>query len=251
MSDQKTSMDNPTVGYHQIRGLAGPLRMMMFFKSQNFTNKAYGADMKETWFGGDKPALAKKNACINLPYIVNGDEVVTQSNTCALYLGKQLGIDCEQHATYNHTVLDQTMDLRNDLMKIVYPFGAVKTKEAFPEAAKAHLAGTATGNFTKLEGFCKGPYMCGESVQSGDFMLFEMLDQHASICSSLGEANILDKFPKLKALHASMKALSQLKAYFEHEVYVNYAQNNGLLTHYTGQSDDFVYGKTKSDTITF
>jgi glutathione S-transferase len=83
--------------------------------------------------------------------------------------------------------------------------GGCTSKEEFPTSAKAHLAGAATGHLAKLEGFCKGPYMCGETPQSGDFQLFEMLDQHASICAHVGEANILDTYPKLKALHAHMK----------------------------------------------
>ena len=62
-----------------------------------------------------------------------------------------------------------------------YPFaGKVATKADFPSALKSHLEGSATTNFTKLEGFCKGPFMCGAVPQSGDFHVFEMLDQHSN-----------------------------------------------------------------------
>eukprot|EP00854_Cymbomonas_tetramitiformis_P025853 gene25853-31637_t len=244
-------MNNPTIGYHKIRGLGAPLRMMVYYKSANFVNVGYGADMKEAWFGGAKPPLAEKNSCINLPYIIDGDDIITQSNTCCLYLGKKLGIDDEALFFTNHTVLDQTMDLRNDLMKIVYPFGSVKNKEEFPAAAKDHLAGSATVNLTKLEGFCKGPYMCGSAPQSGDFALFEMLDQHQSICKSIGEPDILDQHPKLKALHAAMKGDAALSKYFASDCYSKWAQNNGLLTHFTGQASDFEYGPTVEEQVTF
>merc|ERR1711924_88616 len=216
-------------------------------KGQPYEEVAYGADMKETWFGGDKPGLAERNAAINLPYIINGDEVVTQSNTCLLYLGQKLGIDTPENFIHNHMVLDQVMDLRNDLMKVVYPFGAVKTKEEFPEAAKNHMAGSATTNFKKLEGICKGPYMCGDAPQSGDFHVFEMLDQHFSICEMTeGCAGGIDAaaFPKLKALYDAMKADGALAYYFSSDCYKSWAQNNGLITHFTGQPADFVYGPT-------
>ena len=49
-------------------------------------------DFPETWLGGKKPELAKLNSCINLPYIIDGEQVVTQSNTCMLYLGQKLSI---------------------------------------------------------------------------------------------------------------------------------------------------------------
>ena len=62
----------------------------------------------------------------------------------------------------------------------MYPFGEVKTKEAFPEAAKKHME-KAKGHLTKLNGFCKGPYMCGAYIQSGDFHVFEMFDQHLNL----------------------------------------------------------------------
>ena len=87
----------------------------------------------------EKPQLKQQNvAPINLPYIVDGDTVVTQSNSCLLYVGKMLGIDKQEHFFANHQVLDQTMDLRNDLMKVVYPFTGTKPDD-FPEAAKNHV----------------------------------------------------------------------------------------------------------------
>jgi len=243
-------MSDLTLGYHKIRGLGAPLRMMLYYKQTPFTDVGYGADMKEAWFGSAKEELRPKNSCINLPYIIDGDSVITQSNTCALFLGQKLGIDQPEHFIRNHTVLDQTMDLRNDLMKVVYPFGAVKTKEEWPDAAKKHLEGAAT-HLQKLEGFCAGPFMCGGQPQSGDFALFEMLDQHASIARSLGQADLLAAYPKLSALHAAMKALPALGRYFAADCYAKWAQNNGLFTHYTGQGPDFEYGGTVKEAVTF
>jgi len=240
-----------TIGYHKIRGLAAPLRMMCYYKAQPYTEVAYASDLKEEWFGKDKPALATKNSCINLPHIIDGDNIITQSNTCLLYLGKVLGIDNDLDFFHNHCVLDQVMDWRNDLVKIVYPFGEVKTKDEFPEAAKKHLEGSAKPNMTKLEGFCKGVYMCGSAPQSGDFHLFEMLDQHASIAASIGMPDFMNDFPKLKALHAAFKSDAKLAKYFEADCYIAWAQNNALMTHFTGQGGAFEYGTKVSAKVTF
>jgi len=244
-------MDNPTVGYHKIRGLGAPLRMICYYKSQPFSMVAYGEDMQEAWHKGKKLELIKQNSCINLPYIMDGDLITTQSNTCLLYLGRKTGLDEDAFFIHNHLVLDQTMDLRNDLMKLVYPFGPVKTKGEFPAGAKAHLEGTAQTNFTKLEGICKGPYMCGDKPQSGDFHVFEMLDQHHDIALSIGMASPLEAFPKLKVLHTRMKEDPALAKYFASDAYAKWAQNNALFTHFTGQGDGFVYGPTVTEEVTF
>jgi hypothetical protein len=202
-----------------------------YYKKQNFVNAAYGADMMSTWFGEAKPSLVGLNSCMNLPYILDGKNTVTQSNTCMLFLGQKLGLDTFGDFIDNHTVLDQVMDLRNDLMKLVYMAGfdmaavaaARADLTAFNEAAAAHLAGTTKTNFTKLEGFCKGTFMCGEApqvpntlllpelirlnllgltyptppYQSGDFALWEMIDQHLSIASAIGAGDILVDCPKV------------------------------------------------------
>ena len=93
--------------------------MMLFYKGQKFTNKAYGEDAPAKWHGGEKGELMAKNSMMNLPYIIDGETIVTQSNSCLLYLGKKLGIDKEEFFFHNHQVLDQAMDLRNDTMTIV------------------------------------------------------------------------------------------------------------------------------------
>merc|ERR1711865_1338670 len=101
--------------------------------------------------GSKKPELAASNSLINLPFIVDGEQVITQSNSCMLYLGQKLQIDAPANAIKNHQALDQVMDLRNDVIKIVYPFGGVKA-EGFLEALKDHCEKSAPGHFAKLEG---------------------------------------------------------------------------------------------------
>tara|TARA_B100000768_G_C11016464_1_gene264276 strand:- start:225 stop:542 length:318 start_codon:yes stop_codon:yes gene_type:complete len=82
--------------------------------------------------------------------------------------------------------LDQLMDLRNDTMKIVYPFANVVTKQAdFKAGLKEHVAQTASMHLAKLEGHCVGPYLCGGEIQSADFHMFEMLDQHVAMCEQV------------------------------------------------------------------
>jgi len=241
-------MDCPTLGYWKIRGLAAAPRMMFYYKGQKFINKAFGEDAPKEWFGGDKAKLMEKNSMMNLPYIVDGDTVVTQSNSVLLYLGKKLGIDKEDLFFLNHQVLDQVMDLRNDTMKVVYPFGSVKTKEEFPAALEKHFK-SASGHLTKLEGFCKGPFMCGPTPQSGDFHVWEMVDQHMIMSAEMAIPLDFSAFPKLVALHAALKSEPTLAAYFASDCYSKYAMNNPMPpTHFAGKAFT-TFGPTVAEEI--
>ena len=238
---------SPTIAYHKTRGLSAPLRMMMYYKRHDFTIVGYGLGIREDWFAGEKKRLLEHNSMINLPHVIDGDEVVTQSNTCALYIGQKLGIDKAAHFIHNHCVLDQAMDLRNSLMEFVYPHRKGVTKESFPAEAKKHLSSTLTTHLAKFEGFCKGRFMCGETPQSGDFMLFEMIDQHLHIAASLDVPNILGPFPKMARLHAAFKSDAALADYFSSEHYSKWSHNTPAhgQTNYTGQeadASDFPFG---------
>merc|ERR1711957_381297 len=121
------------VGYWKIRGLGAPLRMMCAFKEEEVTH--YAANSGEMWFGSKKPELAASNSLINLPFIVDGEQVITQSNSCMLYLGQKLQIDAPANAIKNHQALDQVMDLRNDVIKIVYPNWKASLRDLTPAAS--------------------------------------------------------------------------------------------------------------------
>ena len=85
-----------TIGYWSIRGLAAPLRMMMMHANVPFHSATYDVVAKEGggWdisdWSSQKPALKAKNPLMNLPYLVDGDVVVAQTNACFLYLGRKL-----------------------------------------------------------------------------------------------------------------------------------------------------------------
>ena len=64
------------------------------------TNGGAPKEKKRVLTKNEKKRLKKANALINLPYVIEGptaadptETVVTQSNSCLLYLGQRLGID--------------------------------------------------------------------------------------------------------------------------------------------------------------
>jgi len=172
--------------------------------------------------------------------------VVCQSNSCLIYLGSKLGFDLPEHLINNQQVLDQTIDLRNDLMKIAYgPDGA-----DFTPALEKHVKGALT-HLAKLEGFCVGPYMCGNVMQSGDFHVFEMIDQHMLMCADTGVALDMSAYPKLSVLHAKVRGDPALRGYFASDAYNKYAVNNPAYTNYKGKYYVEPFGPTLRFDVTF
>ena len=220
-------------------------------QDQKFINVAYGADGKEKWFGGAKPALMQKNSLMNLPYVVDGETVVTQSNSCLLYLGKKLGLDTEANFDRNHQALDQVMDLRNELMKHVYPFsGVVSSKKELEEKFPAHMEGSVKNHLKKLNDFCVGPYISGDFPESADFHLFEMLDQHMTMCCEMGIAAFdFKQFPKLMTLYKAFRAEPKLASYFASECFAKYAFNNPTYSFFLGPGFDGVESNTTEEVL--
>lgn len=71
-----------TIAYWGIKGRGQVLRELAEFTGLPYENKFY-TDPSE-WFGKDKAAL--KTDFPNLPYILDGETVVTESEACALYI---------------------------------------------------------------------------------------------------------------------------------------------------------------------
>ena len=71
-----------TVGYWNLHGLGEPIRYLLHYSGQQFVDKRYdivGAPTFEStkeWFEKDKPQLAADFP--NLPYLIDGDIVLTQ-----------------------------------------------------------------------------------------------------------------------------------------------------------------------------
>merc|ERR1711941_9068 len=170
------------VAYWSIRGLAAPLRMMCHHANVEFEDTQYplggepGNWDASAWFGV-KPALKEKNALMNLPYVIDGDTVVTQSNACLSYLGRKFGIT--QDVTKMEQVLAQVMDLRNDAVEVFYRNW---------DSHENHCSKNVPTHYGKLNGWLEQQgtaYVAGDEPSPADFHLWEMIDQHEALARAL------------------------------------------------------------------
>lgn len=220
------------VGYWKIRGLAGALRMICEYKGVTYKNKMYAVngtagkwDFSE--WSSAKPALQAANPLMNLPYLVDGDVVVSQSNACLTYLGRkfQLNGKTETEVTRCEQMACQIMDLRNDTVKLFYDPSAFKGADTWITAGLGvHLA--KLNNFMEKNGTA---FAASDEPTVADFHMFEIIDHNCELAAFLGKADPLASYPKLTAFFKAFKALKQLDGYFKSENY-NLPINNTMAT---------------------
>jgi glutathione S-transferase len=207
-----TSIQPITVGYWSIRGLGAPLRMMIMYSGTPLNAANYdgfptedGNFDRSSWFASAKEELRKKNPLINLPYIVDGDHVISQTNACFTYLGRKLNMlgNNEVELSQCDQLLCECTDLRNGVVRHAY--GPVAPMEKFLKAI--------SGSLGKLEAWLKWKYsmetpiveqsifFVGDTATAPDFHIWEMLDQIRAMGNFAGLADPLTSLPFLAGFH--------------------------------------------------
>jgi len=209
------------VGYWKIRGLGAPCRMMCELAGIDYTAKNY--EVKQTENGYDKsewfdvkPSLRKKNAMINLPYVLDVDGfIVTQSMTCMAYLGRKFGMygNNLKETSKVDMVLHQAQELRDTGVEAFY--GEAKLDPWLEE--KVPVIYTKIDGWLESEG--KGPYTLGQKPSAADVYLWEMLDQGEMVASDLGKPSLLLGYPRLRKMYDTMRSEPNLQRYFEGPLY--------------------------------
>mmetsp|Transcript_13519 Transcript_13519/g.53606 ORF Transcript_13519/g.53606 Transcript_13519/m.53606 type:complete len:210 (-) Transcript_13519:115-744(-) len=172
---------------------------------------------RSAWFDV-KPTFKEKNALMNLPYVKVGDSLVTQSNACLLFLGRCFNLNGSNEAEIasNDQIISEAFDLRNKAVMFFY-----SPSEAYAAAAPTFLEKFANVHFDKFEAYLgqTGKNFASADIPlSGDFSLFEMLDQHVAFGKTIGQ-DALKNYPRLAAYHQRFLELDQLKGYFAGDQY--------------------------------
>lgn len=203
--------------------------------------KVSSYDLKENTEGGwdasqwfnYKPTLKAINPLVNLPYVKDGEKVISQSNACFMYLGRKLNMlgstpdqneQCEQ-------LLCELMDLRNKMTGLVYSASCSKD-------TVTNLLNDVTGKtgiLQKLE-LClqnekaqgrSGCFLVGDKVTAPDFHCFEMLEQYIALASYYEQPAPLAAFPALATFLVEFRARPENAKYFASKLYKLPFNNKG------------------------
>mmetsp|Transcript_4613 Transcript_4613/g.9345 ORF Transcript_4613/g.9345 Transcript_4613/m.9345 type:complete len:230 (+) Transcript_4613:24-713(+) len=212
-------------GYWKIRGLGAPFRMMFAYKQVQYEDTQYATN--ESWFNGRKPAILEMNPLANLPYLVDGDTCVCQTNAVLHYLGEKLSLNGNTEAQKLRTseLLCEIYDVRNGMIDLSYPSHQVcRTEEEYRAKAESMVGALPFGKFEAilaLEDNASGGkwFVLQEGPGVADFHIWEMLDQHRVLAERMGSPESLDQFPRCKAFHEAFRALPSLQRYFASDAY--------------------------------
>lgn len=208
----------PTLGYWKTRGLAQPIRLLLNYVGEDFDDVQYELGdapdySREEW-------LSVKNtlglAFPNIPYYIDDDIEITQSNSILRYIGDKHGllgktprdkVDCDM-------MVENAMDFRNGVIRLCYDNDYEKIKDDYFANVKDKLRqfGTFLGD---------KPWFAGDGITICDFPMYELLDQHR-----LMKPGILNDYPNLTKFVERFENLPQIKAYMASDKFMARPVNN-------------------------
>lgn len=210
----------PTLGYWKIRGLAQPIRLLLTYAGEDFENVMYEQGdapdySRESWMsvkqsmGLDFP---------NLPYYMDGDVKITQSNAILKHIARKHKLDgaTEKEKAVVDMMLDQAMDLRNGIVRLCYN----KDYESLKGDYFKNIP-TALALFEKkLE---NSLWFAGDKITVCDFPIYELLDQ-----LRLMKEDSLNNYPKLLAFLSRFEALPSLQKYMASDQFLRRPVNSKI-----------------------
>nr|KAG5711305.1 hypothetical protein BaRGS_006002 [Batillaria attramentaria] len=152
----------------------------------------------------------------NLPYYIDGDIKITQSNAILRYIARKHGLlgKTEQERVNVDMMLENAMDFRNGVVRMVYNPNYEKLLEEYKPRCKEILAG-----FEKW--LSNKKWFAGENLTVADFPMYELLDQHRLMIPG-----VLDNYPKLTAFMDAFEALPNIKKYMASDKFMARPVNN-------------------------
>merc|ERR1711870_165063 len=155
---------------------------------------------KKMWFDR-KPIVAEHTIFTNLPYLMDGDIHLAQSNTILRYLGRKFGLMGEASSAHLvDLILDQTADFDGEVTGRCYrdfaglkPYCGTVLKDRLKDWARL---------------LADKPFMTGKEVTVADLKIYETL-RKLRIIEAQNEigTSTLKQFPKLEDYISRVEAI--------------------------------------------
>jgi len=216
--------DDIVIGYWDICGLGQCPRYALEIAGACYTDvridpgMANSSDYKQVWFKKKNELLGEKTMAFpNLPYLVDGNVLLSQSNTILRYIARKFGL---QGNAYNahlfDLVLDQASDLDNTVTMACY-MDLNRLQKDFPDLER----------WEKFLG--KKMFMTGDRITVADLKIYEVLRKLKILAKEPGfdRRGFLEKqYPKLAAFVNRVEALPAIHAYQSSDRFIDRPLNN-------------------------
>ena len=205
-------MSKPVLCYWDIRGLAQPIRLLLAYTETEYEDKLLACGRppdfdRSCWednkfsFGLDFP---------NLPYYIDGDIKLTQSNAILRYIARKndmLGKDDTERAMVD-MMAEQSMDFRNGWVGLCYNPDFENLKDGYLTDLDIKL-----GQYSAFLG--KKSWFAGESLTFVDFVMYELIDQHKFLAPAC-----LKNYPNLEEFMTRFEKLPKIAAYMKSSAFM-------------------------------
>jgi len=203
-----------TLGYWAVRGRGAVVRELLAYCGIPFKNKLYHTGKQ--WFEGDKDKLGLNLP--NLPYLIDGDKIFTESNAMLHYIpikaGKRelLG-DTDEKFIDVQIYFSFGLDIINEFNRIYFGVDNEKPEVKFAESI--------SNGFLKKKLEIINKDMKGKEWQTGflsiaDFQLFEIVDLLHVI-----DASKLEPYEHLVSFRKRFMEIPQIKAHLESDQFLS------------------------------
>ncbi|XP_060629233.1 glutathione S-transferase Mu 1-like [Anolis sagrei] len=196
-----------TLGYWDIRGLAHAIRLLLEYTETPFEDKQYGPGEAPDFDRGQWTSVKEKLGLDfpNLPYLIDGERKITQSNAILRYLARKHKMcgETEEEIIRADILENQLMDFRLRHGGICYSPDFESLKPEFLEELPGKLK-----QFSQFLGNRK--WFVGNKITYVDFLAYDVLDVHRTF-----EPKCLDQFQNLKDFMDRFEALEKISAYMK------------------------------------
>nr|XP_060629239.1 glutathione S-transferase Mu 1-like [Anolis sagrei ordinatus] len=196
-----------TLGYWDIRGLAHATRLLLEYTETPYEEIRYrfgeAPDFDTSQWTSVKEKLGLDFP--NLPYLIDGERKLTQSNAILRYLARKHKMcgETEEEIVRMDILENQIWDFRVSLGRISYNPDFEKLKPEFIEQLPWKLK-----LFSQFLG--ERNWFAENKITYIDFLAYDILDVHR-----IFQPNCLDQFKNLKDFLDRFEALDKISAYMK------------------------------------
>uniref|UniRef100_UPI00398F367B glutathione S-transferase Mu 1-like isoform X2 n=1 Tax=Pristiophorus japonicus TaxID=55135 RepID=UPI00398F367B len=200
--------------------LAQPIRLLLEYTGTEYEDKLYSCgeapDFEKSCWLDVKLKLGLDFP--NLPYMIDGDVKLSQSNAIVRYIARKHNLDGKTEAEKIRIDLleNQTMDFRMGFARLAYNPDFENLKADYQKGLPGLLK-----QYSDFLG--KRPWFAGDQITFVDFLMYEPLDAH-----QIFEPKCLDEFQNLKDFLTRFEALEKIAAYIKSDRFMKGPFNNRM-----------------------